>query len=86
MAWPPLQDHEIRPAHKKITPSLTCISVTFQIDLADNWLEGDGCKVLAMMMVDNGTIVNLGMANNRIGSQGAAAIAEMLDNNITLKV
>ena len=40
---------------------------------------------IAHMMRENASITHVGLENNRMGSAGATAIAEMLDCNITLK-
>ena len=47
---------------------------------------GKGLEVLASVLSDNDSLVNLDLRNNKIGPEGAAALSALLKSNTTLQV
>ena len=58
-------------------PLVSNMSIT-QLDLEDNWIEGEGAEYLAEMLKENFYISTLSLSNNQLGKRGAVAISDMM--------
>ncbi|XP_056408268.1 leucine-rich repeat-containing protein 74B isoform X1 [Hyla sarda] len=72
-------------ATKAIALSLVTNTSIVNLDLSDNWLEGEGAAAIADMLKENCYISELHLCDNKLALKGAQAIALMLMENITLQ-
>ncbi|XP_072271568.1 uncharacterized protein [Pyxicephalus adspersus] len=72
-------------AAKAIALSLVTNTSIVNLNLSDNWLEGDGAAAIADMLKENCYISELHLCDNRLGLKGAKALSAMLLENITLQ-
>ncbi|KAM5191677.1 leucine-rich repeat-containing protein 74B [Mantella aurantiaca] len=71
-------------AGKAIALSLVTNTSIVNLNLSDNWLEGDGAAAMADMLKENCYISELHLCDNRLGLKGAKVLSAMLPENITL--
>ncbi|XP_069817384.1 leucine-rich repeat-containing protein 74B isoform X2 [Dendropsophus ebraccatus] len=72
-------------ATKAIALSLVTNTSIVNLNLSDNWLEGEGAAAIADMLKENCYISELHLCDNKLGLKGAQAISAMLIENITLQ-
>ncbi|XP_075687107.1 uncharacterized protein LOC142656102 isoform X2 [Rhinoderma darwinii] len=72
-------------ATKAIALSLVTNTSIVDLNLSDNWLEGEGAVAIADMLKENCYISELHLCENKLALKGAKALSLMLMENITLK-
>ncbi|KAG9487306.1 hypothetical protein GDO78_007260 [Eleutherodactylus coqui] len=72
-------------ATKAIALSLVTNTSIVNLNLSDNWLEGEGAAAIADMLKENCYISELHLCDNRLALSGAKALFLMLLENITLQ-
>ncbi|XP_075070762.1 uncharacterized protein LOC142159852 [Mixophyes fleayi] len=72
-------------AAKAIAFSLVTNTSIVNLNLSDNWMEGDGAAAIADMLKENCYISELHLCDNKLGLTGAQALSFMLMENITLQ-
>ncbi|KAG9268803.1 leucine-rich repeat-containing protein 74A [Astyanax mexicanus] len=81
-----LNHHGLGPlGGKALAIALVTDMHTTRLELADNFLLGEGARYLVEMLRANFTIQNLDLSNNHLQSAGAECVAKMLLDNISIK-
>ncbi|XP_046364134.2 leucine-rich repeat-containing protein 74B-like [Haliotis rufescens] len=89
-----MQDEELNMQHhglgavgvKVMSFPLQINTSVVNLNLEDNWMEGEGGVYVSAMLKDNCFISELNIAWNKLGRRGALAVCDMLMSNTTLEV